>query len=165
MNVVDLSHIELATEEDRKYHIHEWAALFKAETWEEIKVLASKDEYLNQASQTMFRMSADEQIRKRCLDREEYYQDLRNYERTIEKYERDREEHEQDLRNYEHAIEKYERDREEHEQNLRNYERTIEKYERDKEERERALAEREARIQQLLAENQMLKEQAGTTNA
>ena len=142
MNVVDLSHIELATEEDRKYHIHEWAALFKAETWEEIKVLASKDEYLNQASQTMFRMSADEQIRKRCLDREEYYQDLRNYE---------------------HAIEKYERDREEHEQNLRNYERTIEKYERDKEERERALAEREARIQQLLAENQMLKEQAGHT--
>ena len=147
LNVVDLSHIELATEEDRKYHIHEWAALFKAETWEEIKVLASKDEYLNQASQTMFRMSADEQIRKRCLDREEYYQDLRNYERTIEKYERDREEHEQDLRNYERAIEKYERDREEHEQDLRNYERAIEKYERDREEHEQDLRNYERAIE------------------
>ena len=31
----------------------------------------------------MFRMSTDEMIRKRCLDREEYYQDLRNYERVI----------------------------------------------------------------------------------
>ncbi len=46
-------------------------------------MIAEKNEYLNEASKTMFRMSADEMIRKRCLDREEYYQDLRNYERVI----------------------------------------------------------------------------------
>lgn len=106
--VVDLSHIDLATEEDKRYHIHEWARLFKATTWEEIRMIASKDEYLKEASQTMFRMSADDLVRKRCRDREEYYQDLRNYERVIaereEKIERDRIEHEQDLRNYERAI-------------------------------------------------------------
>lgn len=55
-------------------------------------MLASKDEYLQEASETIFRMSADELVRKRCLDREEYYQDLRNYERKIEQ---DRIEHEQ----------------------------------------------------------------------
>lgn len=30
--VVDLSHIDLATDEDKRYHIHEWAMLFKATT-------------------------------------------------------------------------------------------------------------------------------------
>ncbi len=102
LNVVDLSRTDLATEEDKKYHIHEWAMLFKAETWEEIKMLASKDEYLQEASETIFRMSADDLVRKRCRDREEYYQDLRSYERKIEQ---DRIEHEQDLRSYERKIE------------------------------------------------------------
>lgn len=37
LNVVDLSRIDLATDEDRKYHIDDWAKLFKAATWEEIK--------------------------------------------------------------------------------------------------------------------------------
>ncbi|MDE6213682.1 MAG: PD-(D/E)XK nuclease family transposase, partial [Lachnospiraceae bacterium] len=67
--VVDLSHINLATEEDKRYHINEWAELFKATTWEEIRMIASKDEYLKEAAQTMFRMSADDLIRKRCRDR------------------------------------------------------------------------------------------------
>lgn len=47
-------------------------------------MLAEKNEYLNEASETIFQLSADEQIKKRCRDREEYYQDLRNYERVIE---------------------------------------------------------------------------------
>ena len=46
-------------------------------------MIAEQNEYLQEASKTMFRMSADELIRKRCRDREEYYQDLRNYERVI----------------------------------------------------------------------------------
>lgn len=83
LNVLDLSHIELATEEDKLYHIHKWAMLFKATTWEEIEMIAEENEYLKEASKTMFRMSADDLIRKRCRDREEYYQDLRNYERVI----------------------------------------------------------------------------------
>lgn len=44
LNVVDLSRIDLATEEDRLYHIDYWAALFQATTWEKIRMLASKDE-------------------------------------------------------------------------------------------------------------------------
>ncbi|MCM1122347.1 MAG: Rpn family recombination-promoting nuclease/putative transposase [Eubacterium sp.] len=85
LNVVNLSRIDLATEEDRQYHLDYWAALFKAATWEELKMLASKDEYLNEASKTIYRMSADEMIRKQCRDREEYYEDLRSYERAIAK--------------------------------------------------------------------------------
>ncbi len=83
LSVVDLSHIDLATDEDMKYHIDYWAKLFKATTWEEIKMLAEKDQYIDEASRTIFQLSADEQIRKRCLDREEYYLDLRAYEREV----------------------------------------------------------------------------------
>lgn len=83
LRVLDLTQINLATSEDKAYLIDYWAALFKAKTWEEIKMLAEKNEYLNEASETMFQLSADELIKKRCRDREEYYQDLRNYERVI----------------------------------------------------------------------------------
>ena len=44
--VIDLSRVDLATEEDKRYHIHEWAMLFKAATWEEVRMIASKDEYI-----------------------------------------------------------------------------------------------------------------------
>ena len=150
LNVVDLSRIDLATEEDKKYHIHEWALLFKSTTWEEIKMLASKDEYLHEASETMFRMSADDLVRKRCRDREEYYQDLRNYERKIEL---DQIEHEQDILSYKQKIEQ---DRLEHEQDIRSYEQKIEQ---NRLEHEQAIAEKDALIQQLLAENEALKKQ------
>ena len=50
-------------------------------------MLAAKDQYINEASNTIFRLSADEQIQKRCRDREEYYLDIRNYQHEIEKKE------------------------------------------------------------------------------
>ena len=115
--VVDLTRIDLATEEDRHYHIDSWARLMKASTWEELRMTASEDEALYEAAKALYYTCSDEEIRLRCLEREEYYQDLRNYERAIEQERSDRElerlGHEQDLRNYEKAIEQ---ERLEHEQ-------------------------------------------------
>ena len=81
--MVELNHTELATEEDKQYGIDYWAKLFKAKTWEEIKMLAEKNNYIAEATNTIFKLSAEELIQKRCRDREEYYQDLQNYERAI----------------------------------------------------------------------------------
>lgn len=83
LSVVDLSRIDLATGEDKKYHIDAWAKLFKATTWEEIKKMAATNEYLQEASKSIFQFNTDEQIRKMCRDRVEYYQDIHNYERAI----------------------------------------------------------------------------------
>ena len=83
LSVIDLSRIDLATDEDRKYHIDAWANLFKATTWEEIKNMPAANEYLQEASKSIFQFNTDEQIRKLCRDRVEYYQDLHNYERAI----------------------------------------------------------------------------------
>ena len=44
---------------------------------------AQKNDCINEASNTMFQLSSDELIRKRCRDREEYYQDIRSYKRDI----------------------------------------------------------------------------------
>ncbi len=87
LSVVDLTRIDLAAEEDKKYHIDDWARLFKATTWEEIKKMADQNEYLEAASKSIFLYNTDEQIRKMCRDRVEYYQDLRSYERHFAKQE------------------------------------------------------------------------------
>lgn len=83
LSVIDLSHIDLATDEDKRYQIDYWAKLFKAATWEEIHMLAYENEYINEASNTMLWLSAEEDIRKRCQDREEYYRDIRTYNKII----------------------------------------------------------------------------------
>lgn len=83
LSVVDLTRIDLAADEDKRYRLDYWAFLFKAATWEEIKMLAAKNPYINEASNTIFQLSANEQIQKRCRDREEYYLDIRSYERCI----------------------------------------------------------------------------------
>jgi len=41
--VLSLNQIKLATDEDKKWHINEWARLFKATTWEKLKMIAEKD--------------------------------------------------------------------------------------------------------------------------
>jgi len=41
--VCKLPIIRLATKEGKKWHIDEWARLFKATTWEELKMIAEKD--------------------------------------------------------------------------------------------------------------------------
>ena len=84
LSVVDLNQIELATKEDKAYHIDYWASLFKADSWEVIKMLAEKDNYIKEASKTIFELSSDEMIQKQCRDREEYYLDKRAMERIME---------------------------------------------------------------------------------
>ena len=70
--VVDLNKTELATDEDKKYGIDKWAKLFKAKTWEAVKMLAKEDVYINEASKTIYELCADFEVKKRCWEREEF---------------------------------------------------------------------------------------------
>lgn len=82
--VLDLKHTDLATKEDKLYHIDKWAALFKATTWEEIKMYAQKDEYMEEASKTIYQLSQDKNIRLQCEAREDYYRRQRSVQHYIE---------------------------------------------------------------------------------
>ena len=83
LSVVDLDQIRMATEEDRQWEIDYWAALFKATTWEETKMLAEKNPILEDAVKTLYEMSEEEQIREQCMAREDYYRTINTYEAEI----------------------------------------------------------------------------------
>lgn len=72
VNVLDLSHIELATQEDKEWNLDFWARLFKAKTWEKMKMIAKDNEYFTEASNTLCDLYADFNVRERCIDREDY---------------------------------------------------------------------------------------------
>lgn len=81
LSVVDLTQIEKATEEDKSSKIDYWARLFKAQTWEELQMLAQNDEYL-QAAATSLRLANEKEIvREQCRARE----DALRRERTLER--------------------------------------------------------------------------------
>ena len=71
ISVVDLNHIDLATEEDRLYKIDQWARLFKATTWEELKMLSVSDSIWAEAGETILKVSADERMRQLIEARED----------------------------------------------------------------------------------------------
>jgi predicted transposase/invertase (TIGR01784 family) len=79
LRVVNLKRIDLATVEDKAFAIDYWARLFKAETWEELKMLTENNEYLQEAAESLYVANADEIVRQQCRARE----DAERRERTI----------------------------------------------------------------------------------
>ena len=84
LSVVNLKQIEQATEEDRAFKIDYWATMFKAKTWEELRVMAKDNEYLQEAAESLYVANADEIVREQCRARE----DAERRERTLERAKR-----------------------------------------------------------------------------
>jgi hypothetical protein len=66
ISVVDLSKIELATEEDKAYGIDQWAKLFKAATWEELKTMATQNTVFEDVAKSVFMYSCDKDVLEQC---------------------------------------------------------------------------------------------------
>ena len=81
LSVVNLKEIEVATEEDKAYKIDYWARLFRASTWEEIKMVVKENEYLKEAAESLYVANSDEIVRQQCRARQ--YAERR--ERTLER--------------------------------------------------------------------------------
>lgn len=81
LSVVNLNQIELATNEDKAYNIDYWARIFKAKTWEELKMFAKDNEYLQEAAESLYVANADEIVRQQCRARE----DAERLQRTLER--------------------------------------------------------------------------------
>ena len=97
LNVLDLSHTELATEEDKLWKLDYWARLFKASTWEDLKMIASNDEYLTEASNTLYDMYNDFNIRERLRSREDYIIHQRRMDNTIKQQQEELEQQKEEL--------------------------------------------------------------------
>ena len=70
ISVVNLRRIENATEEDISSGLRDWASLFKAESWEEIKMIAAKNNIIESAVSSIHVMTKDEIFREQCELRE-----------------------------------------------------------------------------------------------
>ncbi|MBO5070985.1 MAG: Rpn family recombination-promoting nuclease/putative transposase, partial [Roseburia sp.] len=70
LSVVDLTQTKLATEEDKVYEVDYWARIFKARTWEELKMLAQNNEYLQEAADSIYKANSEEIVRQQCRARE-----------------------------------------------------------------------------------------------
>ena len=69
IHVLDLTQIDLATAENQNYEIDRWAKLFKAKTWEELRMIAKNNPDLLQASNDLYTVNADEIIRQQARAR------------------------------------------------------------------------------------------------
>ena len=136
--VLDLSQIDLATEEDCFWQVDEWAKLFKATTWEEIKMIADKNEYLTETSNTLCDLYADRNVRERCLDRIEYNLRMKRYEDDLARYK-------EEIMLKDKALEENQKAREKDKKTIK--------------EQSIALDEKDALIKRLMEENANLKQQ------
>ena len=71
MFVVDLKQTKMATDEDRLYGIDRWARLFKAKTWEEIKMIVKEDTSMNSTAEAIYKSVSDQRILEQCRIRED----------------------------------------------------------------------------------------------
>ena len=68
--MLDLTQIDRATEEDKCFGIDRCAALFRATTWEELRMITKNNEYMDDGAQVLLTMNSDQTIRDMCYFRE-----------------------------------------------------------------------------------------------
>ena len=91
LSVVDLTKIDMATPDDVAKKRHLWAAFFKAKTWEELLMLATKDSHINECVTKLRQLSEEEKFRQRYEAREDLLRQQRDmaiyYEKIQERHE------------------------------------------------------------------------------
>lgn len=75
INVLCLNQLENAAPEDLSDGLYEWAKVFKATAWEELKALAAHNKVIEETIVTIAQLSEDEKIRQQCERREKYERD------------------------------------------------------------------------------------------
>ena len=72
LSVLNLKRIELATDEDISWRIDKWAKLFKADTWEELRMIAAEDLEMTNTAKTLYTKNQDETARLWAQAREDF---------------------------------------------------------------------------------------------
>ncbi len=85
LSVVNLSCINLATEEDHASHLVEWAKMFKAKTWEELRMLAEKNPAIDEAVTKIYTLTQEDIIREQMEAEELYYLSIQKRDEALAK--------------------------------------------------------------------------------
>ncbi len=76
IRMLNLSQMENVPEEEKDSELYYWAKLFKATTWEEIRMLSEEKDYLNAAATNLCELSEEEKIQLQCEARDRYYLEM-----------------------------------------------------------------------------------------
>lgn len=91
ISVLDLTQIDMASDEDKTYGIDTWAAVFKAKTWEELRMAVQSNEYMKDAAETLYELNSDETIRQQCEARRRAEIEEKHMQDKLKKLEEDKE--------------------------------------------------------------------------
>lgn len=89
--MLDLTQIDMASDEDKAYGIDTWAAVFKAKTWEELRMAVQSNEYMKDAAETLYELNSDETIRQQCEARRRAEIEEKHMQNKLKKLEEDKE--------------------------------------------------------------------------
>lgn len=76
INVLQLNHIDNATDDDINSNLVYWAKLFMATTWEEFKALADDNIIIEEVGQLIFELNTDNQAKELMEGRRRYREQL-----------------------------------------------------------------------------------------
>lgn len=159
LSVVNLKHIKLATQEDREWKIDYWASLFKATSWEELKMLAKQSPILEDAVETIYELTADEAIREQCKAREKHIKEmntiLKERELAIQARDEAFQSRDEAFHSRDEAFQKLDEAVQSRDEAFQKLDKVIQ----EKNEANRLLEQQARQIEQLLLENSRLKKQ------
>ena len=89
LSVLNLRRIELATEDDKKWKLDKWASLFKAKTWEDLRMIAAQDKEMMTASRVLYNKNQDEVARLWAQAHEDFLWEERVRKKRAEKVEKE----------------------------------------------------------------------------
>lgn len=70
LSVLSLNQIDIATDEDKKWSINQWAKVFKAKTWEDLRMAATTTT-LEKVADSIYVQNTDDQIRYAMFKKQE----------------------------------------------------------------------------------------------
>lgn len=76
LRMLNLNQLENATENERASELYHWACLFRAKTWEDIRMIAENNNAIREAASHLKILSEKEKIQQQAESRERYFMDM-----------------------------------------------------------------------------------------
>ena len=81
--MLDLKQKNNASSDDKHWGLDSWAKLFKATTWEDVKMIAANNKYLTEAANTMYELYSDREMRRQMENREDFIRRQKRDQRML----------------------------------------------------------------------------------
>ena len=102
--MVQLNQIARATAEDKRYKIDQWARLFKAKTWEDLKMIAQNNSAMTSTANSICQFNSDIAVRLRIQDREDALREERKAKKRMDDLKRTNAEQKETIAKQEETI-------------------------------------------------------------